>query len=866
MKLLCFLTVLYLVVPGSGQMVWDGIPFSTRAEFAGLILLILAWSSRNSRRYLLETSRKYRFNRFLAPALVLLCVVKLATFAWSPLSAGFASCYRSNYEPLADERACEKSFEAPFIRGHGLPIAKISRVDSKVDFGANMYDWRLPFINEFHRFPNQWISRFPFSVRYEARINTPTEERDYLPIRAIGDLTVRVGESTLIRESNYDREYLAVIKLPKKSSNVRFEYQFTDDGATKLPDVAPIARGPYAQLKIGEPQTEVAVLSRARVLVLGQFPSGSELQGISGLSINDSLGRPISFVDKRALPGSAGDSPPLRKSFDIELEIQATNLDDGPISMKGVLDDQPVLLATIDRTPGDPFSLVVRQGSIPGIDVSAVLTTGPESFPALRPGLPMENPALFRLLLAILDVAALAICASGPIALLRRVRVEMVTALLFGTVGWMVIYPFYGLLPSFLGGGRELALPYLILSSLAIAMRRSIANSPLLMLTPISTVLAVQKVFDHLTYDHPGEGNDWWGKLIFMWRDSDWYVNHGNARQIFVDSFFRGGEDVFWARTGPRYLIFFGQFLLGENDILIGIISVTAGFLVLAYLTTRFANVHDDRVGRLLAILITFMGMILLGDQIITAFGFLVTSEFTTWVGIFGVLAFLLGKAREQRLWVTNLFAAIIATLIHFRPNILFVCIAFLLLVIIKAQRVGSAESTGQVEWALAIFVAIVPLSLIHNLFYGGRFVPFTENSAETVAIHKRFSWLHIWSDLGFRHSIAVIWEQTRIIMYWGAPSDPNLAIAFWGAQLTLVAALLFRHKLGVLVRAKTLVALLPITYVAPMVSYNLDSYFPRHIVTANLLCLGAAMLIWPGSRSHRQLLPDSGAAEYLPE
>lgn len=865
MKLVFFLTVLYLLVPGSGQLVWDGVPFSTRAEFAGLILLIVAWSSKKTRRNLLEVPKKFGWGGFLAPALVLLCVMKLATFALSPLSAGFAACYRSIYEPLVDELACEKSFEAPFIHGHGLPIAQISRVDSEVDFGANMYDWRLPFMNEFHRFPNQWISRFPFSARYGARIETPTKERDYLPIRAIGDLTVRASGSTLLRESNYDREYLAVVKLPEKPSNLRLEYQFTDDGVTKLPDVAPTPRGPYAQLKIGEPRTEDEILSLARVLVLGQFSGGGELQDLSGLSINDSLGRAVSFVQKRSISGGDEVSPPLGKSFDIELEIQAKSLDNGPVSLNIVLNNQPELLATIHRTPDDSFSLFVRQGSVPGVEVSAVLTTDSESFPALRPGLPMENPALFRLLLAILDLAAFAICAVVAAALLRQYGVELAKALLLGAAGWFIVFPFYELLPPVLGGGRELAIPYMILAALVIAMRRLIARSPLVMLTPISAVLAVQKVFDHLTYNHPGEGNDWWGKLIFMWRDSDWYVNHGNARQIFVDSLIRGGEDVFWARTGPRYLIFLGQYLLGENDILIGIISVTTGFLVLAYLTTRFATRHDDRGGRLLAIASTFMGMILLGDQIITAFGFLVTSEFTTWVGILGVLAFLLDEAKEQPLWATNLFAAIVATLIHFRPNILFVCIAFLFLIILKARRAGSTQPAKPVAWALTIFLAIVPLSLIHNLFYGGRFVPFTENSAETVAIHKRFSWLHIWSELGFQQAVTVIWEQTRIIMYWSPPSDPSLTIAFWGAQLSLVAALLFRYKLGVLVQARTLAAFLPVTYIAPMVSYNLVSYFPRHIVTANLLCLGAAMLIWPRNQSHRQWAPDSGVAEYMP-
>lgn len=862
MKLFLSLSFLYLLVPSSGLLMWDGIPFSTRSEFASLILVIVTLFSKNSRRFLLETSGRIRLSALLTPALVLLCVIKLMTFAWLPLSAGFAACYRSIYEPLADEQACEKSFEAPFIQGHGLPIAQISRVDSEVNFGSNMYDWRLPFMNEFHRFPGQWLSRFPFSARYEARIETNQEDRSYLPIRAIGELSVRVDDKTLLRESNYNREYLAVVRLPRDTSNLQVKFRFTDDDVARLPEVAPSYRGPYAQLKIGEPQSKDRLLSQARVLLLGQFQGGTTIQSISDLSVNDSFGRPISFVDKRLDSESAEGSQTRGDLFEFELEIQAKTLESGPVSLRGVVNSRSVLLATIDNKSENPFAAVAQKGDIPEIDVSAMFTVDPDSLPALRPGPPAENSEMFHVLLILLDLAAIAICAFLAVALIRGCSSYLVKSLMLGAAGWFTVYPLYELLPPALGGGRELVIPYLIAAALIVSLRRSIAHSSLVMLLPVSTVLAVQKVFDHLTYNHPGEGNRWWGKLIFMWRDSDWYVNHGNARQVFVDSFLRGGEDVFWARTGPRYLIFLFQFLLGENDILIGIISLAVGFLVLFLLVTRLAILHDGRFGRLIAFLSAFLGMILLGDQIITAFGFLVTSEFTTWVGIFGVLTFLLNEAKEQRLWVTNLFAALVASLVHFRPNILFVCLAFLALIVLKISRDNSIHAAKQFSWAVAIFAAIIPLSLIHNLYYGGRFVPFTENSAETVAIHKRFSWLQIWSELGFEQAISVIWEQLRIIMYWNLPSDPNLTIAFWGSQLLLLAALLMRQKHGVLFQAKTLKALLPISYVAPMVSYNLVSYYPRHIVTASLLCLGAALLIWPDSKNHRLESPASDAAQ----
>jgi hypothetical protein len=68
--------------------------------------------------------------------------------------------------------------------------------------------------------------------------------------------------------------------------------------------------------------------------------------------------------------------------------------------------------------------------------------------------------------------------------------------------------------------------------------------------------------------------------------------------------------------------------------------------------------------------------------------------------------------------------------------------------------------------------------------------------------------------------------------------------IFFWGSQLALVVALVWRARRGVFFRAASLVALLPLTYAAPMLVITLESYYPRLIVSASLLCLCSALII----------------------
>ena len=849
MRSLALLLFLYFAVPGSGQLVWDGLPFSTRTEFASLIVLVVLFLSSEFRRAFADTLSRIRFSGLFKPLLLLLCLTKLLTFAWSPLSAGFGACYRSIYEPLSDTKACEKSFESPFIQGHGSETARISRVDSVVDFGAHRYDWQLPFMNESLRFPVLWIERFPFNASYEARVNNPTNHTSYLPIRAIGGLAVRLNNRVVLRKTNYDRDFLSVLEVPPGRSIVRIDFQYRDDFESKLPDIpeAPPARGPYAQLKVGNLESPETLIAKSYVLVTGLATTALGSQSLGQIAVRGRDGVPIAFKDLNLLQTSEDDESIARK-FNLEIQIPASSLQHSPLEVIVTVAGSERILARIENVANHPFDVRVTHVGVDGIDISAGLSVERNSITALRPGHLTEDPAFLQLLRWLLDLVSLFVIMALATIVGRSMGSRTFKVIAVTLLSWVVIHPIYDLLPRSLGGEQELVLPYLIIAGVLVAIHRSVCRNPIAFLLPISAVIASQKVFEHVYYNHPGEGNPWWGKLIYYWRDSDWYTNHGNARAVFVDSFLRGGESVFYVRTGPRYLLFGLQLLLGENDILIGLISSTVGFMVLGYLVAQFCSRHSSGASRVGAFAVSYIGLILLGDQIITAFAFLVTSEYTTWIGLMGIVGFLLLPRKESRTWVTSSISALAAVLIHFRPNILFVSLALLPLVLLKIDRVKTQEATKQFVWAMVSFSVIVPLSLIHNLYYGGRFVPFTENQAQTVADHKKFFWLEIWSQLGFERALATIWEQTRFIMYWGRPGDPNLSIFFWGTQLLLVLVLVSRLRRGQFLRIQTLAALLPVTYVFPMLSYYLTSYYPRHLVTGGILCLSSALLAWPTS------------------
>jgi hypothetical protein len=188
MKTLLFVVLLYLLVPGSGQLRWNGIPMSSRLEFATLVLFVLVLMQRTTRQYLRTKWDKFSWRGVVVPIMLMLSFAKVLTFAWSPFGNGFDACYRSLYRPLDIPYACEKSYEGPFLRQSDLGLANTSRIDRTVDFGVHQFDWSLPFMNEYPRLGSLWLERFPFSAKFGARVTKPRGDEYFLPILGNGEL------------------------------------------------------------------------------------------------------------------------------------------------------------------------------------------------------------------------------------------------------------------------------------------------------------------------------------------------------------------------------------------------------------------------------------------------------------------------------------------------------------------------------------------------------------------------------------------------------------------------------------------------------------------------------------------------------
>jgi hypothetical protein len=834
MRSLAIFLFLFLAVPGSGQLAWDGLPMSTRLELATLVLFVVFFASNQIRNRMKELLSQKAWVGSLKPVLLVLTVVKFGTFALLPLSDGFESCYRSLYYPIDNPTACEKSYELPIRPNGQFQNKSISRVDRVIDFGINPYDWSLPFVNDW-RIQRLWLTRPPFSSSFDSLIENNSSEIRYLPILAIGEMSATNGNQK-IEVSEYTHQYLSLLPITPGTSDFRLKYEYRDDELSIPPDTAPEPRGPYALLKVGVPSSIREIFDFATVNIGVRSTERIEGQAPASLSLTDRTGKVL-----YAAPYQGVD----------EISVPASSLELAPLTLSTSLNGVSQVLGSFQFSTQEPFGLQVsnQANESVGQELRMWLDSERDAFGAVEPSARKKISIPLSLLLRFIDFLSALIVVGLLVILISVVKRSLLTMVLLAIAGWIAVNPLNDFIPKILGGGRELVVPYMLIGILIIALQSKLKQHSFATFAPLAAVLAYEKVFDHLKFNHDDQGANWWGKLLFFWRDSDWFATNGFARIIFDTGSLQGGEDVFWFQGGPRYWAFVSRLLLGENDVLIGLIMTSFGFLSVIYLGTRIADLKPTRLRLISMFIVLFIGFIFQGDQLITAFAFVGSSEHPSWVVVFALTGYLLGRQCENRTWLLVTMSALLGFLINMRPNQIFLLSALFFLLLNVADRSDLAISIKRYGWMLSTFALTASLSLLHNIYYGGSFVPFAGNAS----INYAFEWSNLLGGKEASSTFTLLWTQFRTMLYWRGTPDPNLAITFWGSQLFWVLIVVSRLKSRSLRRRENLVLLLPFTYILPMLKYQTSSYYPRHLVIASLTFLCGALLAWAVRSTDKQ-------------
>lgn len=845
LKSLAALVFVFLVIPGSGQLAWDGLPLSTRIEFATLVLFIIAVLDKNIRGTIRGWLGDKSWRSAVKPMLVVLSLFKLLTFTWYPFSDGYDACYRSLYSPLENPGACEKSYEGPFLRRSDLGLSNTSRTDRTVDFGVQMYDWSLPFMNEYPRLGALWLTRFPFTATYGAVVSSNTETDQFLPIFSNGEVAASLGDEEIDNSpvplpDQYQFTRLQFLPIPKAPAELLVKYKFTDDDATIPPDAEPLQRGPYAQLKIGVPQSRKAILEYAKVRIRGwTLDVDKELTPNSIIAVNDANQEIARTNPESRLDVATFWYRPRLKMNGFNFTVPASAVATGVVKIQAVYDTRTVTIGVL-RSDGAliPAAPLATTLGVPGVrsQLETWLDGDREAFEALAPVGRQDPGRLFLLLSLILDGAGGLLFVGLAALLLRQVRWWIPVGVAGGAIAFPVLRWANGSAPVWLGSA--LVIPILILATLAVVLRTRLRTAPLVTFVPLALALAHVKAFDFLHRFISGGGERWWGRLLFYWRDSDWYATQGYARHIFVSGSLHGGESTFWFQAGPRYLAFVTRSLLGENDVLVGLLMTMLGFLAVMFLYLQFTKQHGDTTGTAVGTFVLIVLLLFMTEDLIAGFGFVGSSEYPTWILLFFVTAFLVSRTSESRTWVLVAISGALGYCIQLRPNQIGGVVALFVAILLIVDRRSKAGAINNIALMVTTFGVVCSLSLLHNLYYGESFTLFTANGE----INVQFEWTEVLRS----GDVSEVWDQLRTMMYWNSTNTWPWAFAFWGAQALWVIVIVLRVANKQISQARTLALLIPFGYALPMLKYQMGSYYPRHLVAINLSFMCAALIAWP--------------------
>jgi len=881
MRRLAVVSAAALVLPGSGLLWLNGLPLTSVSEFAAVVVVLATFLVPATRRRLavIMNSRAW-LKPMTLTILTVVCLTKVLTFFWMPYGRGFEACYRSIYAPLANSGECERSFDNWWgTKRSSLGTSNISRVEPVVDFGPSTFPstrgasdstWDLPFTNDYPRLGALWLDRIPFTAQFGTTLES--DSAGYLIVYGTGEFQISLGAVSKASDSNtsYAHQQLVVVPVKRGTSELRVNYQHADEVAAEIPDEPPAIKGLSPRLLIGEilraQEVRKKVNLRLRLVVvdreLRQTPTELQLLGPDG-----SLVATAEPSERPDFASALKNQSLLMSGFDFEIPLHRLPERLSELTLHAVhkTATSPLGAITVELSPSKGLSVETRaeQGIWNTPQFSVWFDTDATNLNPLRPeaitptgfsGLALRS-LLFFISLASIALVLLSLLVFGREMWRGLGQAAITLVILYAATRWLwnVSLPKFGDAPI---------LWMLVATPLAIWLVRSrqgwIGLLAMAISAGVSTITDLTARFSSIPNDA------WWGRMIFFSRYDDWFVTQGYARQILVEGSLRGGEGVFYFQPGVRYLVFLAKLVLGENDVLTSVLLLSA-LLSLSLLLGRFLQ-------RKLA---TRVGYVILGGTIFlisviwlsgntSVFALAFAGEYPTWI-LLTAFVLLMSHSPQRPSSSTYLLAAAVAGAIpNLRPNQLGGAIMLFLIVAVSLLQMRDLvfwSRTIALARATAIFVAVLLLSLAHNLHYGETFTLFSV----TGQLNAESSWTRLLSEHSFGNAMSFLWNKAQLGLYWGGiPDDLTFALTAWTAQAFWVAttvALTVRRRVTLV---SGLWLLFPLANLLPLLPYRFDSYYPRHIVIIQLGFAISSIVALAESRQRKE--PVNRAAQALPQ
>ncbi|NCW47805.1 MAG: hypothetical protein EBV95_06755, partial [Actinobacteria bacterium] len=410
-----------------------------------------------------------------------------------------------------------------------------------------------------------------------------------------GEFQISLGAVSRASDPNtsYLHEQLVVVPVKNGVSALRLNYQHADEIKAEIPEEPPPIKGLSPRLLISEilrtQEVKQKVNLRIRLAVVDremrQTPTELQLRGPDG-----SLVATAEPSERPDLASTLKNPSLLMSGFDFEIPLRGLPERVSELTVHAVhkTATSPLGVITVELSPSKGLSVETRaelgiwntpQFSVwYDTDATNLSPLRPEvSTPAGLSGLALRS-LLFFISLASTALVLLSFVVFGQEMWRGLSQAALTLMILYAATRWLWNVS----LPKF--GGAPI-LWMLVATPLAIWLVRS--RQGWLGLLAIAGSAGVSTITD-LTARFSSIPNDaWWGRMIFFSRYDDWFVTQGYARQILMEGSLRGGEGVFYFQPGVRYLVFLAKLVLGENDVLISILLLSA-LLSLSLLLGRF--------------------------------------------------------------------------------------------------------------------------------------------------------------------------------------------------------------------------------------------------------------------------------------
>lgn len=835
-----------LAIPGSGFLRFDGLPFSSKSEFAVLAISVTALFSGEFRKrfQILLSTKSCATRQWVNTVIFAAIILKFFTFVLAPHGDGFVSCYRSIYSPPPPEVECEKSFEAPFLKdGRFGNFDQITRMEPVINFGPTRKDgglgatqttWRLPFINEFPRFDALWLDRFPFTAKFASNINVKNDS--FIPIQFIGEISISIDNVTTSL-SAYEQKSLFFIPVKKGLRKIQIDYKFADLEVSEIPDRQPPIRGLWAQLFVGKPITGKKLVTNLTLNIRGWSINQDLRDAPSTIEMRDEADKVIAIAKPSTRPDVAkafGDEKYANSGFVFKVDditVSGTknnfelfaNYPDGKTIQIGKISHALKVsnnFSIIEVTPINQF------GNQVSIDI-ATFSLDPSNASPLIPALTKNSRLLvivFNLLdllvlLGIFSVISILILALNS-NLRELIRLSVLCLLSNLIITWL---PF-----SWWGYGSTV-IPIVIGLLIGYSLHLNKSLNLIGVLPGILAIIAGPIIDVARRFMGLGDA-PWWGFQLFRGRDSDWFVYQGYARRIFIDNSLNGGENIFYFQPATRYLVFIQHLLFGENDVLLGILLGVGALAAVVFVARETLKHFPDSPNQLIATVFIIACFVMFTEQIFFSFAIAPSSEYPTWILIFVTFGIIMRGKISQPLAITaTILAALTA---QFRPNQAFGALFLFLLIQSELATDNNSKHLLNRIRLLIVFASTMGLCLIHNLYYGGEFVLFSVTGGPS----SDFSYSALFNIFSDENARAVFVNKLETTFNFGWPPSPR-SLSFWVLDFIWLLAVVRSIRLRDVGIKIWIVLVFPLAYFVPQIPYDFSrgGYHPRHVVAIQL-------------------------------